>query len=105
MVPLVAGVLALASMGFSQQSKPAKKHGKIAAAPAPPALKTVPFKSGENLDTLPIYEFEAGEEDRAADDFEYWLKQSCTKARLKFNEDNEFHIFPGWRFDRIERPT
>lgn len=47
---------------------------------------SVYIKPGENLDTLPIYEFEAGEEDRAADDFEDWLKESCTKARLKFNE-------------------
>lgn len=46
---LIAGVLALASPGFAQRSKTAKKHGKTPAAPAPPAAIVVPFKSGESL--------------------------------------------------------
>jgi hypothetical protein len=49
-VPLLAGVFTLASIGFAQQSKPSKKHGKISTTPAQPVAIPVPFRSGENLE-------------------------------------------------------
>ena len=56
---------------------------------------SVYIKSGENLDTLPIYEFEAGGEDCVADDFEDWIKESCDKARQKFSEAEWTRILLG----------
>lgn len=48
--PLVAVLLVIASFGWSQQSKPSKKHAKPSAAPAAPAAVPVPFRSGEILE-------------------------------------------------------
>jgi len=49
-MPLLAAVLALASYGFAQKSKPSKKHMKPLAAPVAPVFLPVPFRSGENLE-------------------------------------------------------
>jgi hypothetical protein len=82
-VTLLAGVFALASIGFAQQSKPSKKHGKIAAAPAPPAAMPVPFKSGENLEYRVLLS-------------KYAL--NAAKIEIMVVEQRNFFGHPAWHF-------
>jgi hypothetical protein len=56
---------------------------------------SVYIKPGKNRDTLPIYEFESGKEEYAADDFEDWIAESCNRARKKFSDTEWKKILHG----------
>jgi hypothetical protein len=56
---------------------------------------SVYIKAEENLETRQIYEYEAGEEDCVAADFEEWIVESCERARKKFDETEWAKILLG----------
>ncbi|HLJ87385.1 MAG TPA: hypothetical protein VKZ53_11220 [Candidatus Angelobacter sp.] len=52
-------------------------------------------KPERNLDRLPIFEFEAGSEEKVADDFSEWLEGSCARARKKYGKKKWGDIMRG----------
>ncbi len=47
---------------------------------------SVYVKDVGELTSIPIFQWESGSEDKVADDFAEWIKQSCSKARREFRE-------------------
>jgi hypothetical protein len=56
---------------------------------------SVYVKPGSSLAELPVFEFEAGSEERVADDFEEWLTASCTHARNSYGKQKWAEILRG----------
>lgn len=48
---------------------------------------SVYVKDGGELTSIPIYQWECGSEDKVADDFGEWIKQSCSMARRIFSKE------------------
>jgi hypothetical protein len=44
---------------------------------------------------LPVFEFEAGTEEKVADDFEEWLRESCAHARNTYGKEKWAEIMHG----------
>lgn len=52
-------------------------------------------KGSWNADEIPIYEFDASFEEKAANTFEKWLKASCARARRSFTKEKWAGILRG----------
>jgi hypothetical protein len=85
-VPLLAVALAFASLGFAQQSKHSKKHGKSAAASAAPVTLSVPFRPGEILEYRVLFS-------------KYQV--NAAKIETTVVEERDFFGHPAWHFRAI----
>lgn len=56
---------------------------------------SVYVKESNDQATFAIYEHESGDEDRVADDFELWIKDSCERARRRFSREDWENIQRG----------
>jgi len=79
----LVAMLALASLGLAQQSKRPKSRAKSPAAPATPALASVPFQSGESLEYRVLFS-----------------KYSVNAAKIETSviEQRSFFGHPAWHF-------
>jgi hypothetical protein len=48
---------------------------------------SVYVKDVGELTSIPIFQWKSGSEDKVADDFAEWIKQSCSKARREFSKE------------------
>lgn len=53
------------------------------------------IKPVSNTTELPVYEFESGSNEKVADDFEEWLRESCAHARNTFGKEKWAKIVRG----------
>jgi Protein of unknown function (DUF3108) len=85
-VPLLALLLAFASLGSAQQSKPSKKRAKPPAAPAAPVAVPVPFQPGEILEYRVLFS-----------------KYAVNAAKIETTvvEQRNFFGHPAWHFRAI----
>ena len=79
-------MLALASFGSAQQSKPSKKHGKTPAAPAALVAIAVPFRPGEILEYRVLFSKYA---------------VNAAKIETAVVEQRNFFGRPAWHFRAI----
>jgi hypothetical protein len=56
---------------------------------------SVYVKERDEVAIIPIYHWESGSEERAADDFSEWIKQSCYKARRRFSKEEWSRVVLG----------
>lgn len=56
---------------------------------------SVYVKPGSTSTELPIFEFESGSEEKVADDFEEWLRESCVQARNTYGKEKWAEIVSG----------
>jgi hypothetical protein len=56
---------------------------------------SVYVKPGSNSTELPIFEFESGSEEKVADDFAEWLRESCAHARNTYGKEKWAEIVRG----------
>ena len=84
--PLLAVMLAFASLGSAQQSKPSKKRAKPPAAPAAPVVAPVPFRPGEILEYRVLFS-----------------KYAVNAAKIETTvvEQRNFFGHPAWHFRAI----
>src|SRR5580692_10845776 len=85
-LPLLAALLACASMGSAQQSKPTKKNTKPPAPAAAPPAAAVPFHSGEILEYRVLLS-------------KYAL--NAAKVETSIVEQRNFFGHPAWHFRAV----
>jgi hypothetical protein len=56
---------------------------------------SVYVKSESSSTELPVFEFESGSEEKIADDFEEWLRESCAHARNTYGKEKWAEIIRG----------
>lgn len=56
---------------------------------------SVYVKPGPSSTELPVFEFESGSEEKVADDFEEWLRESCAHARSTYGKEKWAEIVHG----------
>jgi|SRR5882724_5622651 len=56
---------------------------------------SVYVKLESNSTELPVFEFESGSEEKVADDFEEWLRESCAHARNTYGKEKWAEIVRG----------
>jgi len=84
--PLLAAILAFASLGLAQQSKPPKKRAKTPPTPSAPVAIAVPFRSGEILEYRVLLS-----------------KYAVNAARIETTvvEQRNFFGHPSWHFRAV----